>query len=170
MKNKRAEGRANRKNLAPDKRKSYSKKICETLQQFITDKKTVMLYNSIDGEVDLSYLKGDVQEFLFPRVEDDQLVAVRGTSFEKGSYGIMEPVGSSFNEEIDVVIVPMCAFDNKLNRLGFGKGYYDRFLKNRNTLKIGVAFSCQQTEDIIKKDTDVTMDYIVTEKFTLGDN
>ena len=129
-----------------------------------------MLYNSIDGEVDLSYLKDDGHEFLFPRVEGDRLVAVKGMRFEKGSYGILEPMGTSFNGEIDVVIVPMCAFDDKLNRLGFGKGYYDRFLKNRNTLKIGVAFSCQQTTGIIKKDTDVTMDYVVTEKFTLGDN
>ncbi len=164
MLNKRLQGRNNRKSLTEDIRTAYSKKICEYVQQMITNTDTVMLYNSIDGEVDLSFLNCNGHKILFPRVEGDIMVAVEGISFEIGSYGIKEPVGKEYSGNIDAVIVPMCAFDKKMNRLGFGKGYYDRFLSNKNVLKIGVAFSCQETDEIITKETDVKMDYIITEK------
>ena len=169
MLNKRLNGRNKRKSLENGIRDNYSKKICEFIEQMITDKKTVMLYNSIDGEVELCYLNCENHKILFPRVEGDFMVAVEGTEFKIGSYGIMEPVGEAYYGDIDAVIVPMCAFDKKLNRLGFGKGYYDKFLKDKKSLKIGVAFSCQETVDIVTKDTDVKMDYIVTEKGILRD-
>ena len=62
----------------------------------------------------------------------------------------------------------MCAYSDSLDRAGFGKGYYDRFLKNTDAVKIGAAFSCQKGE-ICVKDTDVRMNYIVTEKGILGE-
>ena len=50
-----------------------------------------------------------------------------------------------------------------MNRVGFGKGYYDRFLQGKEILKIGVTFSCQQAEKLTAKATDVKMDRIITE-------
>lgn len=157
-----------RKNIDKESHETFSKEICQKVQQFITDKKVIMLYNAIDGEVQvnsLALLKDKI--FLFPRVEGDSIVAVKNTDFSIGSYGILEPVGKEYTGKIDAIIVPMCAFDTNLNRLGFGKGYYDRFLKNKNCLKIGVAFSCQQTDNIQAKETDVKMDIIITEKEVL---
>jgi hypothetical protein len=78
--------------------------------------------------------------------------------------GTYEPIGEEYTDKIDVFIVPMCAFDKKLMRAGFGKGYYDKFLADKKGLKIGVAFSCQEVEQIFKKSTDVCMDMIITEK------
>ncbi len=164
MLNKRKHGRDARKKLDKDVHKLYSQKICRKIQEIITDKNIIMLYNPIDGEVDVSELKKLRQKkFLFPRVEENDLVAVKSEKFVIGSYGISEPIGNPFSGEIDAVIVPMCAYDEFCNRIGFGKGYYDRFLKNKSCLKIGVAFSCQQTDGILVKDSDIKMDIIITE-------
>lgn len=163
MLNKRLKGRNSRKNLNIEEHKEYSCKICQKVQEFINDKKVIMLYNAIDGEVNVDSLQILNKTVLYPRVEKDNLVAVKSEIFKCGAYSIREPIGEPFIGEIDVVIVPMCAFDNNCNRLGFGKGYYDRFLQNKDCLKIGVAFSCQKTENILIKETDVKMDFVITE-------
>ena len=68
-------------------------------------------------------------------------------SLKKGPYGVPEPVVSRFlrPEDLDLVITPGVAFDKKGNRLGRGKGYYDRFLSKipKDTPSIGLAFSLQ---------------------------
>ena len=165
MFNLRKEGRNSRKMLDKKIHELYSYEICQKIQQIITDKSVVMVYNAIDGEVDLSHLP--VKEYLYPRVEGDVMVAVWGKDFSIGSYGINEPSGEAYKGEIDAVIVPMCAYDRGFNRLGFGKGYYDKFLSDKDTLKIGVAFSCQECLGIIEKETDVKMDIIINEKEVL---
>ena len=71
----------------------------------------------------------------------------------------------------DVILIPMVAFDKKLNRLGYGGGYYDRLInkliKKKNFLKIGLAFSKQLINNLPVSKYDRKMDYIVTEKFVL---
>ena len=164
MFNKRKSARDKRKSLDSQIHSEYSKEICRKIQNFITDKNVIMIYNAIDGEVDVSFLLNDKKTFLYPLVVEENIIAVKSNEFKVGSYGIKEPIGSEYCGQIDAVIVPMCAFDNRFNRLGFGKGYYDRFLKNKDTLKIGAAFSCQQVDSIEVKKTDVKMDVIITEK------
>lgn len=83
-----------------------------------------------------------------------------------GSFGIMEPVKGfvARPEEIDLVICPCTGFDEKLNRLGMGGGYYDRFLPLcKNAKKIAVAFEAQKIERVRINEYDVPMDAIVTE-------
>ncbi len=168
MLNKRKQGRILRNSLTNNQYIQYSKNICEKVQQLIINENIVMLYNCIDNEVDISYINTTNKTVVYPRCVGDNMIAVEPDGFYKGSYNILEPIGEEFVGEIDAVIVPMCAFDNKLNRLGYGKGYYDSFLNNKNCLKIGVAFSCQKTSDIIVKETDVSMDFIVTETEIIG--
>lgn len=168
MLNKRKQARFLRNQLTNEQYIEFSKLICEKVQHFITDKSVIMLYNSIDNEVDVSYLERNSKTVVYPRCEGENLIAVLPKGFFKGSFNLEEPIGEEFKGDIDAVIVPMCAFDNDLNRLGYGKGYYDKFLSEKDTLKIGVAFSCQKTENIIKKETDVIMDLIVTEKEIIG--
>lgn len=168
MLNKRKQARFLRNQLTNEQYIEHSKIICEKVQQFITDKSVIMVYNAIDNEVDLTYLNTNNKTVVYPRCEGDNMIAVLPKGFFKGSFNIKEPAGEEFVGKIDAVIVPICAFDNNLNRLGYGKGYYDKFLAKKDCLKIGVAFSCQKTEDILRKETDVLMDLIVTEKEIIG--
>ena len=78
-------------------------------------------------------------------------------------YNIKEPQGK-VQQDIDVVIVPLVAFDGSLTRLGRGKGYYDRFLKETNAFKLGIAFSSQQAEKLPCSKLDVKLDAVITEK------
>lgn len=101
-----------------------------------------------------------------PRVrgEDMQAVAITPfTSFKTNRWGILEPVGSHTIDDIEVAVVPMVAFDG-LNRLGHGKGYYDRYLKEHACFVIGLAFDCQAVDALSCDEHDVPMDMLVTEK------
>ena len=83
-------------------------------------------------------------------------------------YGIAEPKKSNKSFKPDVIFVPLVAFDKKLNRLGYGAGYYDRALKElsskKKILAIGVGFSFQKCKNIPVKKTDYSLDYVLTEK------
>ena len=89
------------------------------------------------------------------------------TQIKKNNYGIPEPVdGIEIPEmKLDVVFVPLLAFDIKGNRIGYGKGYYDRFLRNckPDVLKIGLSFF-EAEENLIEGMTnhDVALDYCIT--------
>tara|TARA_Y100001970_G_scaffold283280_1_gene398004 strand:- start:778 stop:1320 length:543 start_codon:yes stop_codon:yes gene_type:complete len=82
-------------------------------------------------------------------------------------YGIVETF-SSKKVYPDIIFVPLVAFDKKLNRLGYGGGFYDRYIdriKNyKNILKIGLAFSFQKLEKIPINKYDKKLDHIITEK------
>tara|TARA_X000000368_G_scaffold412291_1_gene398451 strand:+ start:73 stop:630 length:558 start_codon:yes stop_codon:yes gene_type:complete len=84
-------------------------------------------------------------------------------------YGMLEPIKSKKSLVPNVALVPLLAYDNENYRLGYGKGYYDKFLnkylkKNKNILTIGVAFSFQKYNKLPKSKFDVKLDYILTEK------
>ena len=66
-------------------------------------------------------------------------------------------------ESLDLVLVPGVAFDWKGERLGFGKGYYDRFLTKTSALLVGVAFSAQVIPDVPTESHDVSMNALLTE-------
>ena len=88
------------------------------------------------------------------------------TRFQKNALGIPEPVSGIEIEalKIDVVFVPLLAFDNKGNRVGYGKGYYDRFLARckPDCIKIGLSFFEEEQDSFIIEPTDIPLDYCVT--------
>ncbi len=166
-------GREARKRLLAENHREYSTRICAALEPMLLPKHTVLLYMPIDGEVDITPLREFLLKnktiVLFPSVRGDVMIPVRsGAAMKKGMYGIEEPLGDEFCDEIEVAVIPMCAFDGYLNRAGFGKGYYDRFLQHRKIQKFGVAFSCQKVEKLPEKPTDIKMDRIITENEILG--
>ena len=85
-------------------------------------------------------------------------------------YGIPEP-DSNILIYPDVLLIPLVAFDKKLNRLGYGGGYYDRLIeklsKKKNIIKIGLAFSIQEIDKVPTNMYDQKLDYIVTNKHTI---
>ena len=82
-------------------------------------------------------------------------------------YGIPEPASKVLAYPV-VIFVPLIAFDRKLNRLGYGGGYYDRLIeklsKKKNIIKIGLAFSIQEIDKVPTNMYDQKLDYIVTNK------
>ena len=83
-------------------------------------------------------------------------------------FGILEPVKSKIKIP-DIILVPILAFDRNKCRLGYGKGFYDRYLnkylkKFSNILTVGVAFSFQKHHKLPIDKNDVKLDYILTEK------
>ena len=85
-------------------------------------------------------------------------------------YGIPEPNSKKLIYP-DIILVPLVAFDNNLNRLGYGGGYYDRAIKKlsgkKKFLKIGLAFSFQKVNNVPITKYDKKLDYIVTDKYIL---
>ena len=85
-------------------------------------------------------------------------------------YGIPEPILKKIIYP-DVILVPLVAFDKKLNRLGYGGGYYDRVIKKisekKKILKIGLAFSVQKINNVPITRYDKKLDYVVTDKYIL---
>ena len=82
-------------------------------------------------------------------------------------FGILEPFkGKKITPS--TLIIPMLAFDSNLNRLGYGGGFYDRFIqkieKQNNCVKIGLALSCQKINKVPVDKYDKKMDFIITEK------
>tara|TARA_B100002051_G_C16332790_1_gene437748 strand:- start:54 stop:587 length:534 start_codon:yes stop_codon:yes gene_type:complete len=81
------------------------------------------------------------------------------------NFGFLDPLSIKIVPHPDLIIVPLLAYDKFKNRLGYGKGYYDKFLgKNKNILTIGLAFSFQKFNKIKISKFDVKLDYILTEK------
>ncbi len=84
------------------------------------------------------------------------------------NYGILEPKKQNISFKPDIILVPLAAFDKNLNRIGYGKGYYDRALKklsvNKRILTIGIAFSFQEASIISTNQYDYNLDCILTER------
>lgn len=165
-----------RNELAKDTIKLYSETICQKLKELpdIENARNIMGFSSFGNEVILMpFLESLLtdKQILLPRVEKGgEMVAVPFTSWDNvksGPFGIKEPVGEPFDKEkIDVVIVPGLVFDPNGYRLGYGKGYYDRFLKGlrKDSFFCGVCFDFQVIDNIHPTERDVPVHWIVTEK------
>ncbi len=136
--------------------------------------KTIMLYYPLGNEMDTSHIfncalaDGKTVAFPVTDVETNELTSVAvdsNTHFSKGGYKVFEPNSKNIIDKglINVVIVPGIAFDKKGNRIGFGKGCYDRFLKEINAIKIGFCYEFQMTNEILADRFDVCMDYLICE-------
>ncbi len=104
-----------------------------------------------------------------PRIEDGKMSFYLIKSFDElreGYKGISEPTGNDiFREKRGLVVVPGVAFDIYRNRIGYGKGYYDQFLRNNPGLKtIAIAFEQQVLENIPNDIFDIKPEILITEE------
>lgn len=135
--------------------------------------KVVLLYWSMEDEVQThEFVEKWYKEktVLLPCVNGDDLKLRQYTSqkcMRSGEqFGIGEPTGEEFTdmESVDVIVVPGVAFDSEGHRMGRGRGFYDRLLKNTTkAYKIGVAFDFQIVKDVPVEPHDVMMDQVVSE-------
>lgn len=137
-----------------------------------------MLYMSINNEVSTNefanFFKIKGVQVCYPRMCDDKgimearLVEDINKDMEQNVLRIWEPNLKTHvvnPQEIDIIFVPGVAFDLSKNRLGHGKGYYDRFLTNlrKDCIKIGLAYDFQILDSIPTDSHDVRMDIIISE-------
>lgn len=131
---------------------------------------TFMLYYPHKNEVDtlevINYLLGRGKTVLLPKVSQRHLLPIKIEglkSLHTGYAGIKEPEGEVFRGKIDLIVVPAVAFDRKGHRLGYGKGFYDRFLEDRkDSLKVGFAFDFQVIDNLPVEPHDIPVDIIIT--------
>jgi len=161
----------------------WSEQICAQILGLgaVQKAQTIMLYRSVRNEADLDPLFSVFQRLgkktVTPRVEGDAIRAYYtsdlSADFEIGYAGIREPLTTCEQvplEKIDIVIVPGCAFDLLGHRLGWGRGFYDRFFQSgaMHTTKIAAAFNFQVVHAVPANDDDVGMDHLVTETRVLS--
>ena len=148
-----------------------SEKIMAKLEQhpdFIHAER-VMLYSALPDEVQTHaflekwHLKKTI---ILPTVVGDDIIPVaygKDTDFAVGDFNILEPQNEPYTGDFDLIVVPGVAFDPKGNRLGRGKGYYDRFLvKHLDVKRIGICFDFQFVEGIPTEPFDIRMDEVIT--------
>ena len=148
-----------------------SEKILAKLEQhpdFVKANK-VMLYSALPDEVQTQaflekwHLK---KQIILPTVVGDDIIPVaygKDTAFAVGDFNILEPQNEPYTGDFDLIIVPGVAFDRKGNRLGRGRGYYDRFLCHHLDVKrIGICFDFQLVDEVPSEHFDIRMDEVIS--------
>lgn len=132
----------------------------------------IALYVSMDEEVDthrlIRHLLKHGKRVYSSRFDQKDLTFYPITSFDDlqpETWGILQPKATTAVDKttFDAMVIPLVGFDDFNNRLGFGKGYYDRYLLNYQGKKIGLAYLCQKVAQLPVDDFDVPLDIIVHE-------
>jgi 5-formyltetrahydrofolate cyclo-ligase len=125
----------------------------------IDDLEILELLEKNDFKISLPIIKKNNQMDFFKWSNNDPL--------KINKYGIPEPVSSKIFYP-DILLVPLVGYDNDLNRLGYGGGFYDRYIKKiekiKKVIKIGLAFSYQKLKKVPINQYDKKLDFIITEK------
>lgn len=132
--------------------------------------KTVCFYISKDQEVATKQMIKNAlklgKKVLVP-VTNQHIELVEFTSFEDlapGAFGVLEPkTKNKTDAEPEIIIVPALAFDLDCHRLGYGKGYYDKFLKTTKAMRIGIAYDFAIVDVLPRHEHDIAMDLIITD-------
>ena len=167
-----------RRALTPDWRRQYSDAICaETAKMLrVRAARTVLSYRAVGAEADPAQLNAvlaaEGAKIFFPRCRADggmtPLRPLCDDAWQLGPLGIQEPDPARSESidpaEIELVIVPCVAFEERCNRLGRGAGYYDRFLPLCDSaFVIAPAFEVQHADAVPCDDADFPLDAVITE-------
>lgn len=175
----RSAAKAARRAIEPKLRAEYNTAICQSIAGLpaVQNARVVMSYAALPTELDLDalhkLLAGRGIKLCWPVCHTPgQMRAyspLAGDSWARDNCGILAPNPKCSElvapEDIDVVLVPCVAFDADKNRLGWGAGYYDRYLPQcQRAVKIAAAYDVQRVDSIPTDEFDVRMDAVVTER------
>lgn len=131
----------------------------------------ILLYHSLPDELStIAFIDKwhNRKQFYLPRVNglNLEILPYAKSHLHLGAFNIEEPDGDDTTDmtQIDMVVVPAVAYDRRGNRIGRGKGYYDRLLHDTRAIKIGVAYDFQLVDEIESEPHDVAVDYVITER------
>ena len=142
----------------------------------------IFTYIGFGSEIDTKIIIEDAlklgKEVYVPKIFNKEMILIRIDSLEnlvKSSYGILEPIGEENDFDInklDLIVMPGVAFDEEFNRLGYGAGYYDKFLDKNNLKcsKIALAYELQVLDNLEVEEHDKKVDQIITEKRRIVNN
>lgn len=164
--------------LSADVKADYDKKICEALIQLVSFKysDTILMYAPLEGEIDVMPIAERALELgkrvAFPRcVEEPRNLDFKYVSsldeLKSGSYSIAEPtedMESVTDLSRSICIIPGIVFDKEGYRVGYGKGYYDRFLAVYDGTKFGLAYSECILDSVPRGRFDRHVDILISEK------
>ena len=166
-----------RNTLSESYRDSASKKIFEAIEKhevFLQAKK-IFIFVGFDTEIQTEILIKkwiNKKELFVPKIENNTMHLIQITSWEdleRGHFGILEPKHSNYYiGKIDLVITPSIVFDRNGYRLGYGKGYYDKYFSlNNYDISIGLSYDKLLQETVPIENHDKAVDIIITEEKTL---
>ena len=167
-----------RKSLSKEEVLSFSKKIFKNYRNHFkpieNQKVHVFLpiekFNEINTFLFIEYFfKNEIRVFV-PKMVDENLISIEifpDSKFIKNKWGIFEPISDedSGENDFDFVITPLLYCDNQGNRVGYGKGFYDKFfseLNNSSTKKIGINYFNPEEKIDNVETFDIPLDYLVT--------
>ena len=138
----------------------------------LKDAGNIFVFLSTENEPDTSGIIAEAvkagKKVFVPVVRGNEMLVseyVPGDVLTAGAFGIREPSGPVVSDiKPDVTFVPLVAFDKHLNRLGHGKGFYDRYFSRVQTEKIVPAFSLQRAGEVPHDTHDIPMDAVITEE------
>ena len=166
-----------RNNLSNEEVEKKSDLIIKNLEKFVRNAENMMIFMDMKNEVRITKLIKIYSEknFFIPQITDTKNREMKINKYNENElvlhkFGYYESSSSDFyNEEIlDIVIVPAVVFDFGKNRIGFGGGYYDTFLKkvrerNKKVLFAGVCYDFQIVDGVPKEEHDMVLDFVVSE-------
>ncbi len=174
-----------REQLTPDDRVTKSRQAAQLLLTLepLTSCRTIMMFRSFGAEIDtgpfIDAAQQRGQQIWLPATDQAKRQIIPyiysgEQSLRQGAYGIMEPDPMKAEEadcgKLEAVVLPGVAFDKAGGRLGYGGGYYDRFLStlSHRPLLIGFCFSIQVVDCVPREPHDFPLDYLVTEHEIFG--
>lgn len=163
-----------RKNLSPQQIDSYSCRICSSISElfFFSSAKKIAIYLPFSNEVSLIPLLQFEKQFFVPVLQKD--FSLQFFSYQQNDkthlnqFKIAEP--SNLKKpidinQLDIILIPLVGFTKLGQRLGMGKGCYDRTLKDaKKPFLVGVGYSFQEISSLEQETHDIDLDCIVTEK------
>lgn len=130
----------------------------------------VLIYHSLPDELSTREFMAEMdgcKQFFLPRVNgiDLEILPYDRTRMHLGAFRIEEPDGDDTVDvgDIDLIIVPAVAFDRRGNRIGRGKGYYDRLLSRSRALTVGVCYDFQLFDEFDTEQHDMPVDYVIAD-------
>jgi 5-formyltetrahydrofolate cyclo-ligase len=160
-----------REGMSPVDVAEASTAVCRRLagMTLLREAETVMAYLAFKNEVDLRPLFELLPgiDWVLPRIEGKRMTIhpYEPEKLIRHAYGMLEPPADApvvDPEELDVVLVPGVSFDRRGGRMGFGGGFYDRFLVKTTAIRVGVCHDCCLAERVPCADHDQPMDWVVT--------
>lgn len=161
--------------LSPEARSAADAALCQNTLALLGKYASFFIYLGFGSEADTHALIGRLlsvgKRVYLPRIEGDEMVAVRFSgdyaALKKNRLGISEPTGQAYSGDFDVVVAPLLAVNRRLYRLGYGGGYYDKFLSVGSALKVGLGYEFQLVDERFEDNWDVPLDMFIHDKGTV---